>query len=48
MDLPPKFVERVLRDLGTAEGRALCGALDAPPPVSVRLNPAKTGTDRLP
>ena len=48
MELPPKFVERVLRDLGTAEGRALCGALDAPPPVSVRLNPAKTGTDRLP
>ena len=28
MELPPKFVERVLRDLGTAEGRALCGALD--------------------
>ena len=48
MELPPKFVKRVLRDLGTAEGRALCGALDAPPPVSVRLNPAKTGTDRLP
>ena len=47
MELPPKFVERVLRDLGTAEGRALCGALDAPAPVSVRLNPAKTGTDRL-
>ena len=43
MTLPAKFVERVLRDLGGTEGAALCAALDAEPPVSVRLNPAKTG-----
>ena len=43
MTLPAKFVERVLRDLGETEGAALCAALDGEPPVSVRLNPAKTG-----
>ena len=43
MTLPAKFEERVLCDLGEAEGRALCAALDGEPPVSVRLNPAKTG-----
>lgn len=43
MTLPAKFVERVLRDLGTEEGTALCAALDTEPPVSVRLNPAKCG-----
>ena len=48
MTLPAKFVERVLRDLGGTEGAALCAALDAEPPVSVRLNPAKTGADTLP
>ena len=37
MTLPAKFVERVLRDLGETEGAALCAALDAEPPVSVRL-----------
>lgn len=41
MTLPLRFVERVERDLGEAEGRALCAALDGEPPVSVRLNPAK-------
>ena len=45
MELPARFVERVLRDLGEAEGRALCAALDAPSPVSIRLNPAKCGAD---
>lgn len=39
--LPAKFVERVLGDMGEAEGRALCAALDTPPPVAVRLNAAK-------
>ena len=39
MELPARFVERVLRDLGEAEGRALCAALDTPSPVSIRLNP---------
>ncbi|WP_295916400.1 RsmB/NOP family class I SAM-dependent RNA methyltransferase, partial [uncultured Alistipes sp.] len=43
MALPAKFSERVLRDLGEAEGAALCAALDTEPPVSVRLNPAKGG-----
>lgn len=43
MTLPGKFTERVLRDLGEAEGGALCAALDSEPPVSVRLNPAKAG-----
>nr|WP_290541421.1 rRNA cytosine-C5-methylase [Alistipes sp.] len=43
--LPEKFVDRVLRDLGETEGAALCAALDAEPPVSVRLNPAKTGPE---
>lgn len=41
MTLPAKFVDRVVRDLGEAEGAALCAALDEEPPVSVRLNPAK-------
>ena len=48
MTLPAKFVERVLRDLGDAEGRALCAALDGEPPVSVRINPAKAAADALP
>ena len=47
MTLPAKFVERVLRDLGETEGAALCAALDAEPPVSVRLNPAKTGAETV-
>ncbi len=41
MELPEKFVERVLRDLGAGEGAALCAALDGVPEVSVRLNEAK-------
>ena len=41
MELPEKFVERVLRDLGAGEGAALCAALDGAPEVSVRLNEAK-------
>lgn len=41
MTLPEKFSGRVLRDLGEAEGRALCEALENDSPVSVRLNPAK-------
>ena len=45
MELPARFVERVLRDLGEAGGRALCAALDTPSPVSIRLNPAKCGAD---
>ncbi len=40
--LPAGFVERVRHELGQAEGRALCEALDAVPPVSVRLHPAKS------
>ena len=47
MTLPAKFVERVLCDLGEAEGRALCAALDGVPPVSVRINPAKAAADAL-
>ena len=41
MNLPEPFVRRVLADLGEAEGRALCAALDGESPVSVRRNPAK-------
>ena len=48
MTLPAKFVERVLCDLGEAEERALCAALDGVPPVSVRVNPAKAAADALP
>lgn len=53
LPLPEKFVERVLSDLGDAEGRALCAALDTVPVVSVRLNPAKgadvpEGGERVP
>lgn len=43
MELPLKFVERVVDDLGEREGAALCASLDGEPVVSVRLNPAKTG-----
>lgn len=39
--LPEKFVERVLRELGSDEGGALCQALEGESPVSVRLNAAK-------
>ena len=46
--LPEKFVERVLRDLGAADGAALCTALDGASPVSVRLNPAKANAVGLP
>lgn len=48
MTLPAKFVERVLCDLGEAEGLALCAALDGEPPVSVRINPAKAAPGALP
>ena len=48
MTLPAKFVERVLCDLGEAEGRALCAALDGVPPVSVRVNPVKAAPGALP
>ena len=41
MELPRTFVERVLRDLGTTEGEALCRALDGEVCVSIRVNPAK-------
>lgn len=41
MELPRTFVERVLRDLGTTEGKALCRALDGEACVSIRVNPAK-------
>lgn len=45
--LPEKFVERIVLDLGDVDARALCAALDAVPPTSVRLNPAKQG-DQMP
>lgn len=41
MELPRTFVERVLCDLGTTEGEALCRALDGEACVSIRVNPAK-------
>lgn len=41
MELPRTFVERVLRDLRTTEGEALCRALDGEACVSIRVNPAK-------
>ena len=41
MELPRTFVDRVLRDLGTTEGEALCRALDGEACVSIRVNPAK-------
>ncbi len=41
MSLPEKFVERILRDLGAEEGRALCVALESEAPTSVRLHAAK-------
>ena len=41
--LPERFVERVVCELGSAEGGALCRALEGEPPVSVRLNRAKGG-----
>lgn len=48
MRLPESFVRRVLGELGESDGRALCGALDGEPPVSVRLNPAKADGGALP
>lgn len=48
MMLPEPFVARVVRDLGAAEGRALCAALDTPPAVSVRLHPLKSAPGCLP
>lgn len=46
LPLPERFVARILDDLGEAEGRALCEALDSEPPVSLRLHPDKcTMTD---
>ncbi len=43
MRLPEAFIRRVSRDLGEAEGRALCKALDTSSPVAVRLHPTKVG-----
>lgn len=39
--LPELFEQRVLCDLGAEDGRALCAALDATSPTSVRLHPAR-------
>ncbi len=36
-------MRRVSRDLGEAEERALCEALDTPSPIAVRLHPSKVG-----
>lgn len=47
MTLPESFVARVMRDLGAAEGGALCAALDTPPAVSLRLHPLRS-SGRLP
>lgn len=41
MQLPERFVSRVLEELGPDEGAALCRALDTLSPTSVRLNPDK-------
>ena len=41
MQLPSRFVERLEAQLGAAEAQRLTAALDTPPPVSIRLNPAK-------
>ncbi len=42
MQLPREFAERVKRDLGQTEGKALCAALDTASPVSIRLHPTKS------
>ena len=41
MSLPEKFVERLVGEMGEAEARALCEALEGEPPASIRLNPCK-------
>lgn len=41
MQLPEKFVERMERELGHDEAKALCEALATEPTTSVRLNPQK-------
>lgn len=41
MQLPEKFVERMVRELGEADAMALCEALATEPTTSVRLNPRK-------
>lgn len=39
--LPEQFVRRIGAELGAEEGAALCAALDAVPPVAVRIHPQK-------
>lgn len=50
--LPERFVTRMLEELGSDEGAALCRALDTASPTSVRLNPDKgaaaPSSDRVP
>ena len=46
MELPVKFVERMLRELGAEEAEALCQALGSEPSTSVRQNPFKKMTQR--
>ena len=41
MQLPEKFIQRMVRELGEAEATALCEALAQEPTTSVRLNPYK-------
>ncbi|MBQ9569326.1 MAG: rRNA cytosine-C5-methyltransferase, partial [Alloprevotella sp.] len=41
MQLPEDFREQMLLQLGTAEAESLFAALDAEPPVSIRINARK-------
>ena len=46
MQLPEKFIERMVRELGEAEAAALCEALATEPTTSVRLNTQKMNTPK--
>ena len=46
MQLPERFIERMVQELGHDEAMALCEALATEPTTSVRLNPLKMTTSK--
>ncbi len=47
VEIPKLFIERITEQMGEQEAHALLESLDSTSPTSIRLNPAKRGTEPL-